>query len=318
MSMRLMQCWRSRIRLTALLVCLTAALPAQGGAPAVVVSVAPVHSLVADVMTGIAAPHLLVPGGRSPHSAALRPSDVRRLRDADVVVWVGPSLEVFMARPLAALKPATAVLALYDAPGVKRLALRSGGVWQAHDHESTVEAGHSPFTLDGHIWLSPANAAAIADAVASLLAAKDPANAAAYAAKAGRVKQRIAALDARLAAVLAPVRHLPYVVFHDAYQYFERHFGLSPVGAVTLSPERQVSAQRLARIRDHMARTGARCAFREPQFPPRLIETIVAGTAVRVGVLDSLGADIPPGPDQWFTVMENMASSLVRCLRPEK
>jgi zinc transport system substrate-binding protein len=108
---------------------------------------------------------------------------------------------------------------------------------------------------------------------------------------------------------------MPYLVFHDAYQYFERHFGLNPVGAVTLGPERQIGARRLSRLRDHMAKTGARCAFREPQFPPSLIETVVEGTGIRIGVLDPLGAGIPPGPDHWFTLMENLANSLVRCLR---
>lgn len=319
--MRIAQAASAAASLAAVALGVLLALPARAGAPSVVVSVAPVHALVAGVMAGIGAPRLLVQGGRSPHTAALRPSDIRRLRDADVIVWVGPGLESFMARPVAALdrNRRTAVLTLYDAPGVRRLALRAGGAWQAHDehhdHAPADEHGRSPFTLDAHLWLSPDNAAAIARAAASLLADRDPANAAAYAANARRLQQRIAALEARLAAMLAPVRRTPYLVFHDAYQYFERHFGLKPVGAVTLGPERQIGARRLSGLRDHMAKTGARCAFREPQFPPSLIETIVEGTGIRIGVLDPLGAGIPPGPDHWFTLMDNLAKSLVRCLR---
>src|SRR5690606_10265752 len=178
-----------------------------------------------------------------------RPSDIRRLRDADAIVWVGPGLEYFLARPLAGLasEKSGAVLSLYDVPGVERLELRAGGAWEAHGeahhHGAADEPGRSPFTLDLHIWLSPDNAAAIARAVAALLGARDPANSARYAANLRRLEQRIAALDADLKARLAPVRQAPYVVFHDAYQYFEHHFGLHPVGAVTLGPERQIGAK---------------------------------------------------------------------------
>ena len=318
--MRIAQAASAAAGLVAVALGVLAGLPARAEAPSVVVSVAPVHALVAGVMASIGTPHLLVQGGRSPHTVALRPSDIRRLRDADVIVWVGPGLESFMARPVAALDrdSGAAVLALYDAPGVRRLARRAGGAWPAHGHDhghgAADEHGRSPFTLDAHIWLSPDNAAAIARAAAAKLADRDPANAAAYAANARRLEQRIATLEARLAAILAPVRRMPYLVFHDAYQYFERHFGLNPIGAVTLGPERQIGARRLSGIREHMAKTGARCAFREPQFPPRLIETVVEGTGIRIGVLDPLGAAIPPGPDHWFTLMENLADSLLRCL----
>ena len=318
--MRSARAGRAAVTLAALATILLPALPAVS-APTVLVSVAPVHGLVAGIMEGIGKPGLLIQGGRSPHNATLRPSDIRRMRDADAIVWVGSGLESFMARPLASLArgKGAAVLALYEAPGVQRLELRTGGPWQAHgdahDHGAADEPGRSPFTLDLHIWLSPDNAVAIARAVAALLGTRDPANAAGYAANLRRLEQRIAALDDRLKVRLAPVRQAAYVVFHDAYQYFERHFGLHPVGALTLGPERQIGARRVSEIRDHMARTGARCAFREPQFPPRLIDTIAEGTGVRIGVLDPLGAAIPPGPDHWFTLMENLAESLLRCLR---
>jgi zinc transport system substrate-binding protein len=304
-------------RLAAMALGVLLALPAHAQTPSVVASVPPVHALVAGVMEGVGTPDLLVRGGRSPHSAALRPSDIRRLQSADVIVWVGPGLESFMTRPLASLKPKPRLLTLFEAPGIKRLSPRKGGAWEDHDrhaHEDEVGVDVSHRFIDPHIWLSPANAVAITDAVASSLRERDPANAAAYAANARRVKQRVKALVAEISATLTPVRRMPYLVFHDAYQYFERDFGLSPVGAITISPERQISAHRLAEIRDHMAKTGARCAFREPQFPPRLIDTIVAGTDVRIGVLDPLGADIPPGPDHWFTVMKGLAASLARCL----
>lgn len=308
---------------------------ARAEALSVVVSVPPLHSLVAGVMAGAGTPQLLVRGGRSPHDMALRPSDIRRLNDASLIVWVGPGLEYFMVKPLARLKK-EAVLTLFDAPGVAALPRRTGGAWDGHDadHDHRKDHGHghdhaapappladvshglSPFYTDAHIWLSPANARAVIAAAAQRLRALDPANAATYAANERKMQQRIAALDLEIGATLHPVRRLPYIVFHDAYQYFERHYGLNAAGAIAASPERLPSAHRLSEIRERIRESGAACVFREPQFPPRLIGTIVEGTAVRVGVLDPLGAEIAPGPDHWFALMRGLAGALVKCLKP--
>ena len=305
--------------------------PAQAGAPSVVVSVPPLHSLVANVMAGVGAPQLLVRGGRSPHDVSLRPSDIRKINEAALIVWTGPGLESFLVRPLARVGE-DRQLTLYDAPGVAALPRRAGGAWQSHDHghdhgeaprrpapaPPAADGSHglSPWYADSHIWLSPPNARAIVAAVAGRLRARDPANAAAYTANEARTLQRIAAFDLEVGAAVAPVRRIPYVVFHDAYQYFERHYGLTPSGAITASPERMPSAQRLAEIRRRIVESRAACVFREPQFPPRLIGTIVAGTEARIGVLDPLGAEIPPGPDHWFLLMRGLAGALVKCLKP--
>jgi zinc transport system substrate-binding protein len=307
------------------------ALSARADAPPVAVSVPPVHSLVAGVMEGVGAPHLLIRGGRSPHDVSLRPSDIRRLNDAALVVWVGPGLEYFLAKPLERRKK-DSVLALYDAPGVVALPRRAGGAWRSDDREHDQGHGHdhpadragevshglSPFYIDSHIWLSPGNARAIVSAVAGRLRGLDPTNAAAYSANETRTLRRVAALDLEIGATLMPVRRVPYIVFHDAYQYFERHYGLNAAGAITASPDRMPSAHRLAEIRRRIMESRAACVFREPQFPPRLIDTIVAGTSARIGVLDPLGADIAPGPDHWFALMRGLAGALVKCLKPAR
>jgi len=283
--------------------------------PKVVASIAPIHSLVASVMEGVGEPELIVKGGGSPHSYSLRPSEARALQDADLVVWVGESMETFLAKSIPILAPGARVLELSSAPGVTVLPLREGGAWEAHDHEEDDHDDDGDHQhIDGHIWLDPDNAKAIIAAVVEQLSDMDPAHAENYEANGARASGEIEALSADMAQRIAPVAGEPYVVFHDAYQYFERHFGTHAVGSVTISPEKQPGAARIAAIRDRLTSDGVVCVFREPQFSPRVIETIVEGTGVRIGVLDPLGAAITPGPQLYPTLMSALATDLVACL----
>lgn len=296
--------------------------------PAVVVSIAPVHSLVAAVMAGVGEPTLLVKGAASPHTASLRPSDAAALQRADVVFWIGEDLEVFLTKPLAALPERAEVVALASAPGVRLLPAREGGDWGEHghggehEHEAAHEhadhhggAGHGAGeAADMHIWLDPENAKAMATAAAAALAKADPAGAGTYSANVRALHQRLDAIDGELRGQLAPVVDKPYIVFHDAYQYFENRYGLSPVGAITFSPERAPGARTLSEIRERIKTSGAVCVFREPQFEPDLVKTVVAGSFARVGVLDPIGAEIATGPDAYPTLLTRLASSLRDCL----
>jgi len=299
-----------------------AAVPAVA-APQVVASIKPIHSLVAAVMEGVGSPALIVKGAASPHTYAMKPSDAKALASADVVVWIGPAFEGFLAKPLASAGKAT-VVELMDAPGLTLLDAREGGAWEAHDHGHKHDHdhkhghGHDDHDHDevnSHIWLSPPNAKRIVAVTAEALSAKDPANAGTYAANAARVSAALDALDAELKAALAPVAGRPFVVFHDAYQYFEAYYGLNGVGAITVSPDRRPSAKRLAAIRDKIKSLGAVCVFAEPQFEPTLVNTVVEGTQARTGTLDAEAADIAEGPDLYPTLMRRLASSLADCLK---
>lgn len=292
------------------------------GAPRIVVTVQPVHALVAGVTGGVAQPKLLLPGGASPHSFALKPSQRRALQEADLVVWVGEALETFFARTLASAAPTQRVLTLLHSPGVVAYPVRRGDAFAADTaaedaHEEPAQPGtgvHAHAALDPHVWLSPSNADAIVGAVTAALIDIDPANASRYRDNATRLQARIAALDAELAQTLAPVRDVPYIVFHDAYQGFERHYGLRAVGAVTVSPQRTPGAAHLRALRARIAQLGVRCVFSEPQFEPRLMQTVVQGTGARSGVLDPLGVDLIPGENAWFEIMQRLAASLRSCL----
>lgn len=291
-----------------------AGLGATGAAaqPRVVVSIKPLHSLAAAVMEGVGQPTLLIEGAASPHAYALRPSDARALQAAEVVFWAGPSLETFLPRALGSLARKASVVTLLDTPGLRLLPARRGGAWKAeadaHGH------GHAEAAYNPHVWLDPRNAVVLARAMAGALGAADPAHAAAYTANAGRLARRLEALDAELAAKLAPYRERPFLVFHDAYAYLEARYGLRAAGALTVNPEQAPGARRVRELRATVRRSGAVCVFTEPQFEPRVIDTLVEGTAARVGVLDPLGAALPAGPGLYESLMRALAANVAACL----
>ena len=282
--------------------------------PAVVASIMPVHALAAGVMEGVGAPQIIVRGAASPHSYALKPSEARLLDRAMIVFWIGPIYETFLDKKLKSLASKATVVALMRAPGVTLLGTREGGVWEDDDHGHAKDAKHAENEMDGHLFLDPANAKAMTRAMAEALANADTANAARYEENALRVLARIDALDGELRAILATARKKPYFVFHDAYQYFEKRYGLEAAGSITVTPDRRPGARRLAALREKVASAEAVCVFSEPQFEPSLVKTVVEGTKAKTGILDPLGVDLTPGPDAYFTMMRNLAKAFAACL----
>ena len=291
---------------------LFAPLVAVAAQPRVAASIKPAHALAAGVMQGVGEPRLLIPGGASPHEYSLKPSDVRTLGAAQVVFWIGPELESFLVKPLANAPTARSV-ALMDAPGVTILPLREGGVWETLDHDHDHD--HVPAaSRDAHVWLDPVNAIAMVRRMVAVLGEVDPIHQAEYERNGAALIERLERLNQQLAAALAPVREQPYLVFHDAYQYFERRYGLNAVGSVVLNPEQRPGAKRVAEIQARIQTLKVRCVFSEPQFQPALVETVIADSAARRGTLDPLGADLPAGPDAYFQLLEGLAEALRGCL----
>lgn len=325
---------KSKIWVAAALFCL--ALPAASAAakdappPRVAVSIKPLQSLAAAVMQGAGQPELIVQGAGSEHGYQLRPRDAKILSRAEIIFWAGPQMEVFLQKPLQVLAPQAEIIALADAPHMVLWPLRAGGAFEPHEHDHDAADGaeaheehshnHSAEEEDLHFWLDPRNAAAAVFAIADTLARKDPARAALYRRNAEAYAARLNALTAAVQAELAPVRGRPFIVFHDAYQYFERRFAVFAAGSVTVNPEQAPGAKRLAQIRAKITALPAVCIFSEPQFPPRLVQTLTADTKARTGVLDPLGSDLPSGPDQYITLIQNLTDNLTACLSklPEK
>ncbi len=304
------------------------AISPAAAAPKVVVSIKPLHSLATGVMAGVGAPELLLKGAATPHSYAMKPSDVRSLLRADLVIWVGAGMESFLSKPIRSLS-SRKVLELHKAQGVTLLKAREGGIWEpeadaghgyghgnGHGHNTTGEKkdAHAHGAHDMHIWLSPANAKAMTAAIAAALSKTDPDNAARYAANAARLTARIETHDAAIAARLAPVKDKPFIVFHDAYQFFEKHYGLAAAGSITVTPDRKPSPRRLYTIRKRILEQKVRCVFNEPQFPPALVATVIDGTPARTAVLDPLGASLPAGEEVWFGLMSGLADEISGCL----
>ena len=288
-----------------------AAAAAREGPLHVVTDIAPVQSIVASVMAGVGEPGLILPPGASPHHYALRPSEAQRVQAADVVVWVGPVLTPWLADPIDSLAGDADLVTLAGAPGVETLPVREGGLFEADPDEAHAHGGEA---IDPHLWLDPANAAAIAAAVAQALSAADPEHAAAYSANADRFGREMAGLEAAIGEALAPVKGKQFVVFHDAYQYFEHRFGIAATASVAVAEGAPPGAARVAAIRDLMRSEDVACAFAEPQFEPGLLATLTEGTEVRTSTLDPLGADIEPGPGLYPALLQRLSAQLASCL----
>ena len=288
-----------------------AASPARAAPPQVVASIKPLHSLIAGIMAGVGTPTLIVNGAASPHTYALRPSDARALAAAKLVFWIGPSMESFLVKPLAALSGGAEVVELDHAAGVTVLRAREGGVWEP-DADAPPLAGTD--TIDGHLWLDIGNARAIVRVAVARLAALDPANAERYGANARDFEAKLDALDQEMRADFFPLAGRPFVVFHDAYQYLEHRYALDIVGAISVDPDRPIGARRIAEIRAKLVSSGAHCVYGEPQFTPALLATVTDGTGARAGTLDDLGTGLPDGPGLYFSLMRNIAGALSDCL----
>jgi ABC-type Zn2+ transport system, periplasmic component/surface adhesin len=317
-------------------------------APKVVASIKPIHSLVAAIMEGVGSPDLIVKGAASPHTYNLRPSDARSLQEAEVVFWVGHGLEAFLEKPLEALSDNARVVELEETPGLELLPFREGGAFETHDHgdhdhahegeeashnddhghnaehaeteheHEEAEAVHEHDDEHGghdmHFWLDPMNAKALAGEIAHVLEEVDPENAATYARNAETLLASLDTLDKEIAETVAPVKNKPFVVFHDAYQYFEHRYGVRVVGSITVSPEVVPGADRVSEIHAKIKELGATCVFAEPQFEPKLVNVVVEGSSAKSGVLDPEAGTVTEGPELYPTLMRAIATSLRDCL----
>ena len=308
----------------------------------VVTSIKPVHSLVSGVMMGVEVPSLIIDGSGSPHTYSLKPSQAQQLQDAKLVFWMGDELETFLEGPIENIAQSATAIRLIDAHGLKKIKFREGGTFDDHGHDDQDEHDHEKHDdhdhekhakkehddhgdhdghddhgnggFDPHVWLDPVNAKAIVHEIEEALVKADPTHASTYEANAHKMMGKLDALVAELREELEPVHEKGFIVFHDAYQYFEQRFDLAAIGSITVSPEVMPGAERVSELREKILELNATCIFSEPQFEPKLVETLVKGTGARTGMLDPLGATLPKGPDLYFQLIRNMASSLKTCL----
>ena len=301
----------------------------QADIPQVVVSIAPLHSLVHRLMKGVGEPVLLLSGVGSPHDYALKPSQARSIRTADVIFWMGPNLEGFLAKPIknrgseAITAPLLARLAENNAENdAPPLLLAYGDEMQdehGHDHDSAdMESGEGGQTVyNPHVWLDPTITGELVNIMAATLAEADPDHRQIYEANASDLLARLGALDDVLGALTAPLIHTPYVVMHDAYPYFIRRYGLMTPMIVTATPQMRPGGRHLRQIRKAILETAPACLFTEPASSKPLSKILVEETNVKTAQLDPLGTNIEPGENQYFQMMEKMGRSFRDCLTPD-
>ena len=314
----------------------------------VVASIKPIHSLISYVMDGVGTPGLLVDGSSSPHTFQLKPSHATMLQEADIVFWIGEDLESFLETPLESIAKDAKQVTLMESEDIEMLKFREKNVFDDHgdDHdehgdehdeheehgdehdeheehgdehdehgdehdEHAHHDGHNHGEFDIHFWLDPEIAKTIVQIAAKEMSEIDPANASKYEANAAKALNE---LDQLINDTRGKInKDATYVVFHDAYQYFEQRFGIEVIGALTVNPEVLPGAKQLAEIREVIEHEGVNCLFSEPQFNPSIAETIASDTGVKAAVLDPLGAELEPGKDLYFDLISDMASSFESC-----
>ncbi|QDY69700.1 zinc ABC transporter substrate-binding protein [Qingshengfaniella alkalisoli] len=298
---------------------LAIAVPAFADAPQIAVDIPAVHSLVAQVTGDIATPALVMQAGASPHGYSMRPSEAQSLSEADVIFWIGEALEPWLAGSIGKLAPDAVSVELLEAEGTTTFPFRDSAIHghEEHDHDDHGHDHHGHDHGDGvdpHAWLDPENAAIWLDVIARELAELDPDRANTYAKNAEAAKADLVVLREELTAQLAPISEQPFVVFHDAYQYFEHRFGLTSLGAISLGDASAPSPARIAELQHEIEHEGIVCVFSEPQFNAGLVDAVTGGTEVAHGVLDPVGADIPASQDFYATLLRDIAANAVECL----
>jgi len=286
---------------------------------ALVASVKPLGFIAAAIADGVTPVEVLLPDGASEHDYSLRPSDIKRLRGADLVVWVGPEMEAFMPKAVAQL-PVQKSLELAELPTVKPLLIR-GEDDDEHEHNAVDPAQeeeahhHHHGEYNMHLWMSPEIARQSAVAIHAKLLELMPQSRDKLDANLQHFEAELATADTQIGTQLAPVKGKGYFVFHDAYTYFEKHFGLTPTGHFTVNPEIQPGAQRLHQIRTELVEHKATCVFAEPQFRPAVIDAVARGTQVRTGTLDPLGTNIAVDRDSYVKFLSQLSSQYTSCLK---
>jgi zinc transport system substrate-binding protein len=291
----------------------------------VVTSIKPIHSLASYLMDGVGKPDLIVDGYNSPHAFAMKPSHAKMLQNADLIFWVGEDMESFLEKPLNSIAKKAEKIELMEIKGLNKLEFRERNIFEEHEdhgHDEHKEHGHKEDKHDDHqghahgehdphIWLDPMNAKVILSEMAEHLIENDQKNEAKYKENLKKAHKDLDKLTKKVKSELN--KNFKSIVFHDAYQYFEKRFDINILGAFTVNPDVMPGAEQLAEIREVIEHDKVSCIFSEPQFNPDIIKAVAKDTNVATGVIDPLGATLDPGKDLYFDLIGNMSKSFKGC-----
>ena len=307
----------------------------------VVTSIKPIHSLASYLMDGIGKPELIVDGYGSPHGFSMKPSHAKMLQNADLIFWVGEDLENFLEKPLKSIAKKAEKIELIEIKGLNVLKFRERNIFDEHDHghddhdkkeddhddhdhddhgkkeehddhdDHDGHEGHAHGEFDPHIWLDTMNAKAMLNEMAEHLIENDPKNEAKYKSNLDKALKDIDKLTIEVMTELN--NSVSSIVFHDAYQYFEKRFNVNVLGAFTVNTDVMPGAEQLAEIREIIEHDKVACVFSEPQFNPDIINAVAKDMKIKTGVLDPLGATLDSGKDLYFKLIRNMSASFKGC-----
>ena len=291
----------------------------------VVTSIKPIHSLASYLMDGVGKPDLIVDGYNSPHAFAMKPSHAKMLQNADLIFWVGEDMESFLEKPLNSIAKKAEKIELMEIKGLNKLEFRERNIFEEHEdhgHDEHKEHGHKEDKHDDHqghahgehdphIWLDPMNAKVILSEMAEHLIENDQKNEAKYKENLKKAHKDLDKLTKKVKSELN--KDFKSIVFHDAYQYFEKRFDINILGAFTVNPDVMPGAEQLAEIREVIEHDKVSCIFSEPQFNPDIIKVVAKDTNIATGVIDPLGATLDPGKDLYFDLIGNMSKSFKGC-----
>ncbi len=309
----------------------------------VVASIKPIHSLVSYVMDGVGKPDVIIDGYNSPHGFSLKPSHAKMIENADLIIWVGEDLEAFLEKPLNTIAKKAVNIEIMDLSGIKKLKFREKNIFEGHDdhghghkekkhddhahghkekkhddhghkkakHDDHGHEGHAHGEHDPHVWLDPMNAKVIVKEIENQLVKLDPDNSPKYKANSKKAQSELDNLTKNIKSDLKG--NLRFVVFHDAYQYFENRFGIKVLGALTINPDVLPGAEQLSEIREVIEHEKVNCLFSEPQFNPAIIKSIAKDTKIKTGVLDPLGATLDKGKGMYSELLQSIYASFKGC-----
>lgn len=280
----------------------------------VVASITPLQMIASAITDGVSEPDLLIPPHQSYHHFVLRPSTVRSMQRADLVVWVGPQLETYLADTIArGAHPEQQVLQVLSLPGLHIHTSHANH----HDHKTAPgeddvhDHGHG--LIDPHVWLDTHNARLIATAIAAELAQLDRANSAAYEAN---LAEFIAALDALRADLRAHIS-MPadgrYAVYHNAFQYFEQEFGLQHALVFVESEELQPSVRHMLAVRGAIDAAPLLCLMEDVTAQPATVRTLLGDHQVLRVQADTTGRHLDAGPNSYLRLISGVADAFRQC-----
>ncbi len=281
--------------------------PAQADPLKIVVSIKPLALIAAAITDGISEPELLLPPGTSPHNYSLRPSDIRKLTSANLVFWIGGDMESFLVKVLNRHVEKSHSIPLMEAPDI-----RVEGSQYTGDHDHSSDHNHG--SHDPHIWLNPENAITIARTMTQAITQRDKTNTDKYQKNLNKFIDQVRATDQANKSILQDYQQRGFFVFHDAWGYFANYYGLNIINNFTVNPEQAPGARHMVELRNELANAGKTCLFREPQFQPAYLKTMINNLDVRVDILDPLASNIKTSPDAYPRFLGKLATTIRNCL----